>query len=418
MIDQPLIINLLFILSVAWALGGLCIRIGLPVMIGELVAGLILGPPLLGIIHFTPTLEFLADLGIFFAMFYAGMEMNPRELMEHVWPSLSVAAGGFLLPFTMGYFAVRYFEGTVYQSLFIGMGLSVTAIAVGAVILQDMRIHKSTVGHIIMGAAIASDILALVTLSVLLGIVQTGSIQFQSIFFVMSKVVLFFGVSISVGHFILPYFTKRLEDVGGKGFTFALVSALVMAYMAELAGLHLVIGAFLAGQFVRKEIMREDIYKVIKDRFFGISYGFLTPIFFASLAFHLHLQVSSQFIIFSLVITTVAFAGKFLGSAIGAKAFGKGLRESFVIGFGMNGRGAVELVIASVVIKLSHDLMSKGIIHAPLLTQDQFSALVLMAFLTTLITPVLLKWSVTKACTKEEKAGFCRLWEDGKREKF
>ena len=418
MIDQTLIISLLFILSAAWALGGICVRLGLPVMIGELVAGLILGPPLLGIVHFTPTLEFLAELGIFFAMFYAGMEMNPRELMEHVRSSLSVAAGGFLLPFAMGYVAVRYFGGTVYQSLFIGMGLSVTALAVGAVILQDMRIHKSAVGHIIMGAAIASDIFALVTFSILLGIVPTGSIQLQSVFFVISKVVLFFGVTISVGHFVLPYFTKRIEDVGGKGFTFALFSALIMAYMAELAGLHLVIGAFLAGQFVRKEIMREDIYKVIKDRFFGISYGFLTPIFFASLAFHLHLKLSFQFIIFALVVTLVAFAGKFLGSAIGAKVSGKDLGESVVIGFGMNGRGAVELVIASVVIKLSHDLMSRGIIHEPLLTQDQFSALVLMAFLTTLLTPIFLKWSVTKVCIGEEKVCFCRLWENGKRGKF
>ena len=106
-------------------------------------------------------------MGIFFAMFYAGMEMDPKELLEHIWPSLAVAIGGFALPFAMGFFVARYFGGTVFQSLFIGIGLSITAIAVQAVILQEMQIHKTRIGHIVMGAAIVDDILSLIGLSVL-----------------------------------------------------------------------------------------------------------------------------------------------------------------------------------------------------------------------------------------------------------
>ena len=175
MFTEHLIINLLEILAVAWIFGAIFVRLGLPVMLGELLAGLLLGPPLLGVIHASAPLEFLADLGIFFAMFYAGMEMNPRELIKHILPSLAVAIGGFILPFILGYFTTRFFGGTVYQSLFVGMGLSITAIAVGAVILQDLRIHTSKVGHIIIGAAIVDDILSLCTLSILLGLAK-GSV--------------------------------------------------------------------------------------------------------------------------------------------------------------------------------------------------------------------------------------------------
>ncbi len=414
MLSSQIIINLLLILSVAWAFGDIAARLGLPVMIGELVAGLVLGPLLLGIVQFTPTLEFLAELGVFFAMFYAGMEMNPRELLEHIWPSLAAAAGGFFLPFVLGFFTVRFFGGTLYQALFVGMGLSVTAIAVGAVILQELQIHKSRVGHVIMGAAIADDILSLITLSVLLGLAESGNVALGSFLLIVGKVALFFAFTIIIGHFILPKLTNKLEDYGGKGFTFAMLSALFMASMAELAGLHLIIGAFLAGQFVRKEVMDEEIYLRIKDRFYGLSYGFLTPIFFASLGAHIHFEWSLDFLFFAIMLTLVAMIGKVVGSGVGVRMLGLGRGESMVIGWGMNGRGAVELVVATVVIKLSNELLEKGTISEPLLTQHQFSALVLMAFITTLLTPIMLKWSVMKSCTSGEKESFCILWEKSK----
>lgn len=414
MLSSEIIIHLLLILSAAWAFGGIAARLGLPVMLGELVAGLVLGPPLLGIVHFTPTLEFLAELGVFFAMFYAGMEMNPRELLEHIKPSLAAAAGGFLLPFVLGFLTIRFFGGTIYQALFVGMGLSVTAIAVGAVILQELQIHKTRVGHVIMGAAIADDILSLITLSVLLALAESGSFAVGSFLVIVGKVALFFAFTILIGHFILPKLTNKLEDYGGKGFTFAMISALFMAFMAEIAGLHLVIGAFLAGQFVRKEVMDDEIYLRIKDRFFGLSYGFLTPIFFASLGFHLHFEWSLDFVLLATVITLVAIIGKVVGSSVGVRLFGMGSGESLVIGFGMNGRGAVELVVATVVVKLSDELLAKGTITEPLLTPNQFSALVLMAFITTLLTPILLKWSVVRSCSAGEKESFCLLWQDSK----
>ncbi len=411
MITFSLILNLLLILTVAWILGVIFSRFGLPVMLGELLAGVILGPPLLGVVTASHGIEMLAELGIFFVMFHTGMEMDPKELAEHIWPSLAVAVGGFVLPFALGYFVTRLFDGTIYQSLFVGMGVSITAIAVQAVILQSMRVNRTAIGHIIMGAAIADDILALIALSTLLGLAKTGSIQLVALAKILFKVGAFFGVTILIGEFIMPRLVGRLMNESKKAFMFAMTSALAMAYLAELAGLHLIIGAFLAGQFVRREVVDEHIYESLNNQLYAISYGFLVPIFFASLSFHLHLTWSWSFWVFAVALILVAILGKLIGCGLGAAAFKYSYWESMIIGFGMNGRGAVELVVATVVLNLSAGLMETKIISEPLLTQTQFSGLVLMAFMTTLVAPISLKWAVTKTCLPEENADFCVLWE-------
>ena len=411
MIATKLLLSLLLILASAWTLGFIFSKLGLPEMMGELTAGVILGPPVLGIIHSTPCIEMLAEWGIFFVMFYTGMELDPKELLEHIWPSLVVAVSGFILPFTLGYFTAYIFGGTIYQSLFVGLGVSITAIAVQAVILHAMRINRTELGHIIIGAAIADDIIALIALSALLGLARTGAMQIMGLFAILLKVVLFFGLTILIGHFVMPRLTRRLTDEGGKSFTFAMTTVLLMAYLAGLAGLHLIIGAFLAGQFVRKEVMDKKVYEIMSTRLLGISYGFLLPIFFASLSFHLHFSWDRSFIAFSLVLILAAIMGKLLGCGLGASLFKYSFWESTIIGFGMNGRGAVELVVAIVVMKLSSELMNAKVISEPLLTNNQFSALVLMAFITTLIAPFTMKWAVTRTCLPSEKADFCRLWD-------
>ena len=415
MITEHLIVNLILILTVAWVFGAFFARFGLPILLGEMLAGLLLGPTGLGLITASEPIELMAEFGIFFLMFYAGLEMDPKELLEHVRPSMAVAVGGFILPFGLGYFTCSLFGGTVYQSLFVGMGLSITSIAVQARILHDMQIDKTSLGHIIIGAAIVDDILALVVLSILLGVAESGSLQIVHIAIVIFKVVAFFSLTILVSHFVIPRFTRKLDDREGKGFTFALISALTMAYLAELAGLHLIIGAFCAGQFVRKEIMDKEVYEKISDRFFGVSYGFLAPIFFVSLSFHLHFNWEWPVIIFTAAITLIAIIGKVVGSGVGSSLCGHNFWRSSIIGFGMNGRGAVELIVASLVIKLSEQLMAGQVIAEPLLTENQFSALIMMAFITTLIAPLSLKWAVKKACSSDEHEDFCVNWERSKK---
>jgi Kef-type K+ transport system membrane component KefB len=192
-------ISLLLILVAAWFMGSLFRRYGLPFVLGELVAGIIIGPPLLGLIAPSPALELLGELGIFFVMFHTGMELDPKELLEHFWPSLSVAVGGFILPFALGYFTTSAFGGTVYQSLFVGMGISITAIAVQSVILHSLRISTTYIGHIIIGAAIADDILSLIGLSILLSLARTGTVDPSMLFMIVGKVIGFFAFTSPAG---------------------------------------------------------------------------------------------------------------------------------------------------------------------------------------------------------------------------
>ena len=407
--EPRVIINIVLILLVAWVLGDVFRRIRMPPLLGELMAGLLLGPPLLGWVQPREAMTVLADLGIFFLMFYAGMEMDPHELLEHFWICLAVAVGGFVFPFALGFAVAQLFGATVLQSLFMAMGLSVTALAVGARVLQDMEIHHSKVGHIIIGAAIVDDILALVSFSVLTGLAKTGQVDFFQVLVLLAEVAAFFGGTILVGHYILPRFTRRLKDEEAKGFTFALTAALIMGFLAEIVGLHLIIGAFLAGQFVRKEVVEPDLYRRLHDRFFNIIYGFLGPIFFVSLSFHVDLNLPAQDWWFLAAIIAVAIIGKVGGCALPARIMQRNWQEGTVIGLGMNGRGAVELIVAKAVLLLSYRLMESKVITEPLLTQSQFTILILMAFVTTLLTPISLRAIVPPLCAESDK-DFCELW--------
>lgn len=407
--EPRVIINIVLILLVAWVLGDLFQRLRLPRLLGELLAGLVLGPPLLGFVQPREAMTVLADLGIFFLMFYSGMEMDPRILLEHFWVCLAVALGGFVLPFALGFAVALWFGATVLQSLFMAMGLSVTALAVGARVLQDMEIHQSKVGHIIIGAAIVDDILALISFSVLTGLARTGQVDPWQILLLLGEVAAFFGGTILVGHYILPRFTRRLKDEEAKGFTFALTAALVMGFLAEIVGLHLIIGAFLAGQFVRKEVVEPELYHRLHDRFFNIIYGFLGPIFFVSLSFHVNMNLPAQDWWFLAAITGAAIIGKVGGSALPVLFVRRNLGEGTVIGLGMNGRGAVELIVAKAVLLLSYGLMEAQAITEPLLTQSQFTILILMAFVTTFLTPIALRAVVPPLCAESDR-DFCELW--------
>jgi Na+:H+ antiporter len=324
-----------------------------------------------------------------------------------------VAVGGFVLPFGLGFAVARFFGATVLQSLFMAMGLSVTALAVGTRVLQDMEIHHSKVGHIIIGAAIVDDILALISFSVLTGLAKTGQVDPYQILLLLAEVAAFFGVTILLGHFVLPRFTRRLKDVEAKGFTFALSAALIMGFLAEMVGLHLIIGAFLAGQFVRKEVVDPDLYRRLHDRFFNIIYGFLGPIFFVSLSFHVNLNLPAQDWWFLAAIIAVAALGKIGGCALPVAIMRRNWQEAAVIGLGMNGRGAVELIVAKAVLLLSYGLIQSGAITEPLLTESQFTILILMAFVTTLLTPISLRALVPSLCTSSDK-DFCELWRQAR----
>lgn len=379
--------SLLWIMVVVWTTGMVFRVLKLPLLLGELLAGLIFGPALLGWFHETETLKILAELGIFFLMLHAGLETEPRQLLKSSKLGIGIAVAGVALPFTFGALTAHFFGTNLVQALFIGMGMSITAISVTAKIFKDFKCQNAEVKNLVMVAAVADDIIAFMMVSVILTLATTGTVTAASVGILFVKLAAFFGVIFVLGHTVFQQFFKRFFNTsGGKAFTLILIFGLLFGLIAEKLGIHFVIGAYMAGLFVKEEMMDQKVYEKIEDRLFGLSYSFLGPIFFISLGFHVDFKVFADMHTFWFLIAILigAIAGKVLGAGLTAKLFGKSFKDSAIVGFAMNGRGAVELILASIGLEY-------GII-----TGEIFSILVFMAFFTTFITPIGLKFLLPK----------------------
>ena len=283
--------------------------------------------------------------------------------------------GGTITSFAGGFYVAQLFGQSIEASLFIGMGLSVSAIAMAARVFKDCKIMNTRTANITLGAAVFENILALILFSVIVNLSEQGNIEIPSLIAMLVKVVGFFGIIIFIG---IRYskFLNRILYFGNKGFTLTLIIALIMGLTAEAIGLHMIIGAFLAGLFINEEVLDKRVFAKIEDRVYGLSYGFFGPIFFASLAFHLDLKIFIVAPWFLMAIVAVAISGKVIGSGLVAKLEKLTNLESLMIGLGMNNRGAAELVIATLGFQI-------GIID-----KNVFSILVAMAFITTVFSIV------------------------------
>lgn len=374
---MPAFEELLIVMVVVWTAGKLFRSLGLPVVFGELMGGILVGPAVLGLVHpGTEVITVIAELGIFFLMLHAGLETDHRELLNSGKKSISIAIGSFFLPLLCGYAVARMFGQSETSAMFIGIAVSVTAVAVAARVFKDCKILQHRVAHISLGAAVIEEILAFVAFSVVLSIAQTGRVDLLLILWLIVKVAAFFFVVLWLGVKTAPYF-NRVFYLGNKGFTLTLIVALCLGLIAEAIGLHMIIGAFLAGLFMQEEVIDEKTFNKIEDRVYGLSYSFFGPIFFASLAFHFELTALITAPLFFAAIFVVAVLGKVIGSSVVALLLGLKKTEAAVIGLAMNNRGAVELIIASIGFQ-------KGIID-----ETVFSILVLMAFSTTILSILL-----------------------------
>ena len=377
---DDLTINLLLIMTLIWVSGVVFRKLKQPPMLGELLGGFIFGPSVLGVISPDATIECLSELGVFFLMFYAGLETNPNALKRMGKLAALVGIGGFLVPFLGGFWlCVIVFGIDGLQAMFIGLALSITAIAVNARILNDLHLCEYRVAPVIIGASIVDDVLSFAVFSSLIALAtgaSAGAFDMGTIIQIIFRLTLFFGITICIGLQFYPRLSKYFSSRESMGFTFALVVALVFGLIAEITGLHIILGAYMAGLFVKEGIVNKDLLRKINDRFVSITYGFLGPIFFVSLSFHMTLDIFETHLSMIMLVLLVAIVGKLVGAGIGARMGGLNNKETALVAISMNGRGAVELIIASVGIEL-------GIIN-----DVYFSILVVMAFVTTLIPPV------------------------------
>ena len=375
------VLNLLLVLIVAWLAGLLAARLGYPSVLGELIAGIVLGPPLLGLLEGDAALAVLAEVGILLMMLYIGMEIDPRELGKASRAGLLAALGGFITPFVLCYLAIIWAGGTVLAALFVGIAAGVTSLATKSRILVDLHLLDTRIAHVMMAGALIADTLSLVIFAAVLGVADAGSLDVGALGVVVVKAAAFFVVAWLAGTKALPALGRRLQGLGRTAlFTFTVLVGLLFAEGAELAGMHGILGAFLAGLFLREQVFGRSLSKDLMDLVRHASIGLLAPIFFVTAGFAVSLSVLTTDLGLLVGVIALATIGKIAGTALFYLPTGYGWREGLTIGAGMNGRGAVEIIIAQIA-------LSMGIIG-----QDIFSILVFMALATTAMVPLGLKW--------------------------
>lgn len=377
------ILNLLLVLLSAWLGGGLATRLGYPAILGELAAGIILGPGLIGLLEFNETIGILSEIGVLLMMLFIGMEVDYKELGKASWAALLAASGGFVVPFVLGYYAIIMFGGTTNAALFTAIAVGVTSLATKSRILVDLKLLHTRVANVLMAGALISDTMALLIFAGIMSFADVGNVNVREVSIVAGKAVLFFLSSGLIGMYGLPWLARWIEKLGFANrtlyFTVMLAVGLGFAEMAELAGLHHILGAFIAGLFLKDIFPGKRLNKNLNDTFHDFSIGFLAPIFFVSAGFAVTFDVITEEPVKLVTILLLATLGKIVGTALFYLPSRHGWREGLTVGAGMNGRGAVEIIIAGIGLKAGY------------LDNELFSILVFMAIFTTATVPVLLR---------------------------
>ncbi|HEX4205407.1 MAG TPA: cation:proton antiporter [Ktedonobacteraceae bacterium] len=367
------LILLACLLIAAKIVGWLCNRIHMPAVLGQLLVGVIAGPTLLGWVQPNAILDTFANIGVILLMFIAGLETDMQQMRQVGKAAFTSASLGVVLPFFAGAgfaFALGY---SVPISLFLGTVLTATSVGISAQTLKDLGKLKTKEGTTILGAAVIDDVLGLIILSIVLAF-TLGQNPSWSIL----KMLIYFPVAYIVGHFGFPILSRWLPKVLALEARIGLVLALVLLYAwsaASLGNVAAITGAYIAGILVSRTEMREWVH----DGLSKMGYSLFVPLFFIYVGIQSNFH-SISFIPLALLIgfVSIAIVSKVLGCGMGAFLCNFKPRESLTVGVGMISRGEVALITGTIGLQ------------AKLIDQSLFSSVVLVALITTLITPLLL----------------------------
>jgi len=397
-LSYKFLLDLALILLSTKLLGLLTKRIQMPQVVGALLAGLIMGPAILDILRETDFITKLSELGVIVLMFTAGLETDLKELKKTGKASFVIASFGVIVPLVAGFLLATAFNkgdasldtSVFLQNVFIGIILTATSVSITVETLKELGKLSTKAGNAILGAALIDDILGIIALT----IITSAADATVNITQVLLKIVLFFvlaGISGFVFYFIFTKWVSKANKDLRRFVIIAFVFCLLLSYAAEhFFGVADITGAFIAGLI----ISNTDRTKYIASRFDILSYMLLSPIFFASIGIQVNLgKMDTRIIIFAILIVVVAIITKIIGCGLGAKVCKFTNRESLQVGTGMISRGEVALIVAN-----------KGA-AVGLMSSVLFGPIVIMVVITTIVTPVLLKF-VFKC-----KEGVCEFGE-------
>ncbi|MGA1820674.1 MAG: cation:proton antiporter [Thermoplasmatota archaeon] len=396
------VLYLLLLLISAIFFGKLAERWGHPTIVGNIIGGLFVGPFFLFIlkqfhsIGQAQSLEdliefmdpesvemevfFLLDLSIIMLMFASGLETRIKDFVASFRTGILTATMGIVVPFALGFGGTYFYTGNVMVSLYVGAALSITAVALSIATLIQIDAIRTRFGMTIVNAAIVDDIIGILILSILLSFSSTGKLPSAVS---LTATIILSVVFVAVSIFLFPRLLKMIyrylrelrttEKVG-----IGILMAGLFAVIAHIMGLHLMIGAFLGGMAIRDSLTRAT-----KQSLSRWSFGFFAPVFFAWVGFSVSLS-GIAFSWFVPMLIVLGFIGKLGGAGLGAKLSGLTWPESILVGIGMNGKAAVELILATVALR------------AGIIERDLYSAVVIFAAFMAVSTPILLKWASSR----------------------
>lgn len=377
-------------------------RLGLPLVMGELIVGILLGPTILGTLapsvhstifpfltnaSFSLALDTLFSLSVILLLFVTGLELRFSLFLRHGKTALSTGFGSMILPFVSGFALAWYFpqwfsmpdsdQHSLLFPLFMGTAMSISALPVIARILLDMRLLKTHVGAVIIASAVFNDVVGWIIFSFILSLVnqnEGGGSVLQS----LVSIVLFSIFMLVAGRYLvnraLPWIQTKMSWPGGV-LALSLSLCLLCAAFTEFLHIHAILGAFIAGLAIGDSAHLHEQAREILHQFVT---SFFAPLFFVSIGLKINFITNFEPVVV-LVVLLLAYAGKIIGAGFGARLGGMSSRESLAVGFGLNARGAMEIILGS----LAYD--------AGLINHAVFVALVFMALLTSITSAPLMK---------------------------
>ena len=355
-------------------------RIGQPAVVGQILVGLAIGPSVLGWVTYTGFVGSIAHLGAVILLFVVGLEFKLKDISSFKY--LVIALLGVIVPWAGGYLVATAYEFEHHRAVIIGVALTATSIAITADTLREMGRLNSEVAKAIIGAAVIDDVLALAALSIA-NEMASGSVSVMTSMITLSKAMAFLVIGALAGRYLLSRMVLRIDSSAlapkypEMVFIFAMMAAFFYGMTAELIGLSAIVGSFVAGVSLEGIGLKNS--KSFKE---GAEYLriIFASVFFVSLGVLADVSAMTwELMEFVLVITVVAVITKLLGCGLPAKAMGMNWRDAATLGFGMAPRGEVAMIVALLA-------LNQGVIQQP-----AYVALVLMALLTTIITPLALR---------------------------
>lgn len=376
-----ILFDLFLMFAVAKVLGELFERVRQPAVVGEILAGILLGPYILNMIGPSNFYNVLAEIGVIILLFNVGLHTRTEDMLRVGPTSLVVAILGIIFPFIFGFLFTRIIAHSTVEAMFIGAAMVATSVGITARVLADLGILDAEVSKVILGAAVIDDIIGLIVLAVVAGMGR-GTISYVTIGLVLLEAIAFVIFLIIIGRRVMyRFFGANLSFLKSRNAPFSIAILICLGLSAVASYIHLaaIVGAFMAGMILAEFNIRFRLSGKTES-----LYDFLVPFFFVMMGKQVDLSIFTHPSIIgaALILTIFAILGKLIGCGVGA--INLGWKQASLVGVGMVPRGEVGLIIASLGLSLGT------------ITGDLYSIVVFMVIATTLLTPPVLRSLVFK----------------------